>query len=240
MDIENSASGGHRLSLDALAYTDAGWVDDRSSPSTRVRHNLEGLSNLFPAAYLFTFAMGGENEDLTGSEDADLRLLMRSRMGGILGGTWSAGSMGEDTILGINSQMALFKYIRPILLDGSEVIPILMEGDSAITEKQITKYPDSNWSGWDAIEHVLPRTGEAVVLAFGAPDGPGSIVVRPVGLRPDDDYDVESADFGMLGTISGRELMDHGVELQAAGPTHSHVLIFHPWGRGARVTIKRR
>ena len=240
MDIENSASGGHRLSLDALAFTDVGWVDDRSSPSTRVRHNLEGLSNMLPAGYLFTFAMGGENEDLTGSDTSDLRLLMRSRMGGILGGTWSGGGMGEDTILGISNQVSLYKYIRPILTEGSVLTPTLVDGDAVIRDRQVTTYPSTTWSGWDAIEHVLPRTGEAVILAFGSPEGPGNIVVKPVGLRSDDDYDVESADFGMLGTMSGHDLMDRGIELQSGSPTHSHVLIFHPYGRGARATIKRR
>jgi alpha-galactosidase len=175
MDIENCASGGHRLSLESLAHTDVGWVADRSSPSTTVRHNLEGLASLFPPAYLFTFAMGGENEPLIGSEDADLRLLMRSRMGGVLGGTWSAGTMGQDTVVGISSQVALFKYIRPIMQEGSAVLPILVDGDIVSTDKQVTKYPDTAWSGWDAIEHVLPRTGEAVILAFGSPDGPRNI-----------------------------------------------------------------
>ena len=81
------------------------------------------------------------------------------------------------------TSFALYKYIRPILQEGSAVIPILVDGDNVSTDKPVTKYPDGDWSGWDAIEHVLPRTGEAVVLAFGSPEGPGTILVKPVGLR---------------------------------------------------------
>jgi hypothetical protein len=45
------------------------------------------------------------------------------------------------------------------------------------------------------------------------------------GLRPDASYEVESADLGILGSSSGRDLMTRGVELQASTISKSHVLV---------------
>ncbi len=42
--IENVASGGNRLDFGMLRYTDVAWMDDKTDPSSHVRHNLEGLT----------------------------------------------------------------------------------------------------------------------------------------------------------------------------------------------------
>jgi signal transduction histidine kinase len=42
-----------------LAYTDAGWMNDRTTPSTQVRHDFEGLTAAFPPGYLLAFVIGG-------------------------------------------------------------------------------------------------------------------------------------------------------------------------------------
>ena len=227
MDIENSASGGNRLSLGMLAYTDAGWMDDHSSPSTHVRHNLGGLSVLFPPAYMFSFAMGDVTEEFVDAPDADLPLLVRSRMSGMLGGTWSASTMGEGTRAVVAKQVALYKRIRPII----------QQGAAFLLGPQVMSYPDAPWWGWDAIEHVQASTGDAVVFAFNTDDSETNTIVKPRSLRPDAIYEVESADYGVLGEVSGAELMARGIEISASGVSRSHVLIFH-----ARVdpTIQRR
>ena len=54
LDIENCSSGGSRLSLDMLQHSDVAWLDDQTDPSTRVRHNLEGLLGFFPPSYLLS------------------------------------------------------------------------------------------------------------------------------------------------------------------------------------------
>ena len=217
MDIENCASGGNRLSLGMLAYSDVGWMDDRSAPSTRVRHDIGGLSILFPPAYLFSFAMGNASESMDDSDTADLSLLVRSRMSGMLGGTWSGGSMSDGTRAATAKQIALYKRIRPVIQHGS----------AFLLGPQLLEFPDSKWSGWDTIENILPSSGEAVVFSYETEEGPDSTIIKPRALRPDAQYDVESADFGMLGTVGGAELMNHGIEESASGVTHSHVLIFH-------------
>lgn len=220
LDIENSASGGNRLSLGMLGYTDAGWLDDHSSPSTHVRHNLGGLSVLFPPAYMFSFAMGDVTEEFIDAPGADLPLLVRSRMPGMLGGTWSASTMGEGTRAVVAKQVALYKRIRPII----------QQGAAFLLGPQVMSYPDAPWWGWDAIEHVQASTGDAVVFAFNTDDSEENAIVKPHALRPNTVYEVESADYGVLGEVTGQELMQNGIELNASGVSRSHVLIFHARG----------
>ena len=62
-------------------------------------------------------------------------------------------------------------------------------------------------------------------MAFETPDAPQSVLVRPKGLKPDVMYQVESADFGDLGAVSGSDLMLKGIEIAMSDLTHSHVLI---------------
>jgi alpha-galactosidase len=217
MDIEDCAGGGHRMSLDILAYADATWVDDRSTPSSRVRHNLEGLSQMFPAAYLSSFVMGADNEPMDFEPPPnDFALLLRSRMLGVFGASSRIADMSEATRNKISTEIALYKLIRPIL----------REGGSILLGRQVMDFPGAGWSGWDAIEQVAPASGEAVVFGFRSSDGPSSAIVKPRGLRPEASYDVESADFGRLGTVTGADLMRDGLELDASGLTQSHVLIF--------------
>ena len=84
--------------------------------------------------------------------------------------------------------------------------------------------PEWAWSGWDVIEHVT-RSGDAVIMGFEAPDNTGIVLVKPVGLRADATYTVESADYGRLGEVRGSDLMSQGVELQPSSLSRSHVLI---------------
>jgi alpha-galactosidase len=217
MDIENCATGAHRLSLDTMALTDSAWVDDRSAPSSHVRHNLGGLSVLFPPSYLFTFAMPGENELIAeGRSDNDLLSIVRSRMSGMLGGAWLSAHLDEATRLQVADQIALYKRIRPIL----------QQSGSVLLSRQATTAPEAVWSGWDAIQHLSPRTRESVVLAFKTVEGPESAVIKVRGLLADAWYDVESADHGLLGTATGADLMDQGIQIDGSGSSRSYVLIF--------------
>ena len=59
--IENVSGGGNRMDLGMLRYSDVAWMDDRTTPSVKVRHNIQGLSALFPPAYLLSFAMADRN-----------------------------------------------------------------------------------------------------------------------------------------------------------------------------------
>ena len=80
MLIENVSGGGNRLDLGMLRYTDVAWMDDRTAPSVHVRHNVEGLSAVFPPAYLLSFLTDHEGEPL--HDSPDISLYVRSRMAG--------------------------------------------------------------------------------------------------------------------------------------------------------------
>ena len=103
-----------------LAYSDAAWLDDRTSPSDRVRHNLEGLLDIFPAPYLLTFAVSTEAEPMADNGDgtSDIPVILRSRMSGLLGLSVRLGDMGDGSRASMAKQIDLYKRVRPILLDG--------------------------------------------------------------------------------------------------------------------------
>jgi alpha-galactosidase len=217
LEIEDCASGANRLSLDMLAYSDVTWVSDRTSPSSRVRHNLEGLLDIFPAPYLLTFAIQSDNEPMTADPTFDTVAMMRSRMPGTFGLSALASDMDDGTRATLGQQISLYKYIRPILL-GS---------DSMLLSAQQIDLPDVPWSGWDVVQHVSPTTGDSVVMAFDTPDAVSSTLVHPKALRTDLDYQVESADYGDLGTMHGADLMTSGIQVNSSDLTHSHVIILH-------------
>jgi hypothetical protein len=63
-------------------------------------------------------------------------------------------------------------------------------------------------------------------LAFRSADAPTSALIKPQSLRPDAKYEVESADFGILGTVLGSSLAADGIQIDSSGVSQSHVLIF--------------
>jgi hypothetical protein len=85
----------------------------------------------------------------------------------------------------LSTQVALYKRIRPILLDSASIV----------LGPQPVSFPDRAWSGWDVVEHVSRRTGDAVILAFDMPITRRApwCIRRPFGRMR---YDVESADYG--------------------------------------------
>ena len=64
-----------------------------------------------------------------------------------------------------------------------------------------------------------------MILAFETIDAPKSQHIRPRALQPYAVYDVESADYGDLGSATGVELMERGIELTRSGIARGHVLI---------------
>ncbi len=133
----------NRLSLDMLAYSDATWLDDRTSPSGLVRHDLEGLLDIFPAPYLLSFAVTTEWEPMADNGDglSDIPVIMRSRMPGLLGLSVRLGDMGDGSRASMAKQIDLYKRLRPILLDGV----------SFVLGPQQVSFPDAAWSGWDVV-----------------------------------------------------------------------------------------
>ena len=143
MEIEDCASGANRLSLDMLAYTDASWVSDRTSPSSRVRHNLEGLIDIFPAPYLLTFAI----QTTDGADDRRRRRLtcrrsMRSRMPGAVR---HERAHGRHERRHAGRARAAHRALQVHPADSARF------GARCCCRPQQIDLPDVPWSGWDVI-----------------------------------------------------------------------------------------
>ena len=118
--IENVSGGGARLDFGMVAFTDTAWMDDRTSPASHVRHNIEGLSFAFPPAYLLSFLIDADGEPIAGAED--LPLLVRSRGAGILGLTYRTDLLDDDTAERLKEQIAEYKTYRTIVAPANALL----------------------------------------------------------------------------------------------------------------------
>jgi alpha-galactosidase len=208
--IENVASGGNRLDFGLLQYTDAAWMDDKTDPSSHVRHNLEGLTFEYSPAYLLSFVMDSETEPLS---DPDLRFIIRSRMPGAFGLTFRTGALTDDQVAIMADEIAKYKSVRDIVAQSNAIL--------------LTDQGPDNDIGWEVIEEVTDDQASALVFAFKASAEDGRLLVRPRGLQSDVLYDVRSIDLGLIGTVSGDSLMTDGIEVAHDGdsPSRAHVLL---------------
>jgi alpha-galactosidase len=207
--IENVSGGGNRLDLGMLAFSDVAWMDDRTVPSSMVRHNVEGLSVLFPPAYLLSFIIDSLSEPLA---SGDLSLVMRSRMSGVPGLTFRSADIDAGIGQTLAYEIQLYKAYRNILSQASAIL--------------LTGQAPADADGWDVLEELADDGSGAIVLAFKAENTDGRLVVRPRGLRPDQTYIAYSLDIGpMGGATRGDEIMQGGIELVHAGGSRAHVIV---------------
>src|SRR5258708_37195125 len=108
--IENVSGGGNRLDIGMLRFTDVAWMDDRTAPSVHVRHNLQGLSAVFPPAYLLSFVTDHDSEPL--HDAPDLSLYFRSRMSGALGLCFRTDSFSEGENESMAHEIDIYKATR--------------------------------------------------------------------------------------------------------------------------------
>jgi alpha-galactosidase len=209
--IENVSGGGNRLDFGMLRYTDAAWMDDRTSPSAVVRHNLQGLYEIFPPAYLLSFTLDGPGEPM--HEAPDLAMYLRSRMAGVLGLTVLPGQLDEDDEAMIAREVGLYKETADLLRRAAGVL--------------LTDQVMSSWPGWDAVQAVT-ATGTAVIFAYQHDAGVSRVMLKPQGLRPSRTYQVVSADVGPLGAATGATLMRDGIEIVESPSSAAHVLFLQP------------
>jgi alpha-galactosidase len=208
--IENVSGGGNRLDFGMIGLTDVAWMDDRTSPSVHVRHNLEGLTFAFPPAYLLSFVIDADGEPLAGNDD--LALVVRSRMPGALGITYRTELLQQDTGESLALQIQDYKAIRDFVSASSAT---LLSAQAPVEEP-----------GWDVLQEVAAEGASVVIFAFKSDGFDGRVVVRPRGLRGDATYDVRSLDAGALGSARGEVLMQDGIEVvHGGGTSRAHVLI---------------
>ena len=207
--IENVSGGGNRLDFGMLAYTDVAWMDDRTSPSTHVRHNIEGLTLAFPPAYLLSFVIDSENEPIRGS--SDFPLVVRSRTPGVLGLTYRSPDFDDRLTEDLSREIQQYKTYRDIVARANAT---LLSGQAPVDEHE-----------WDVLQELADQGRRAVIFAFKGNEDEGRLVVRPRGLVADLTYQVSSLDAGDLGTASGEMLMTDGIELVHADGSRAHVIL---------------
>lgn len=207
--IENVADGGNRLDFGSLRYADVAWMDDRTTPASHVRHNLEGLSSLFPPGYLLSFVVDDTTAPLAQSSDSVAEF--RSRMPGVLGFAYRSPGLLPRIRDELTQAITDYRQFRDILQDADAFL--------------LSEQAPSIAPGWDALEELNAATGDAVLFAYQQPDANDRILLHPRGLRPDATYAVRSLDAGDLGTSRGDDLMRDGIEIVQGSTSHAHILI---------------
>jgi alpha-galactosidase len=209
LQIENVSGGGNRMDLGMAQYSDVAWMDDRTAPSVNVRHNAEGLSAVFPPAYLLSFVAEHESEPL--HDAPDMSLYFRSRMVGALGLCFRSDGLSEGDVAEMSHEIDIYKTTRATLAASA----------GALLTPQAA---DENGPAWDVLQATVAGSRQVLVYAFQSPDGEQSFVVKPTGLLPAMTYDVRSVDGGVLGSAKGSELMAGGISLVQSPNTAAHIL----------------
>jgi len=210
MQIENVSGGGNRLDVGMLRFTDVAWMDDRTAPSVHVRHNIQGLSAVFPPAYLLSFVTDHDTEPL--HDAPDLPLYFRSRMGGALGLCFRGDSFTEDEDAAMASEIAIYKAARATITQSA----------GSLLTKQAT--PDDGPS-WDVLQESTAEHDSVVLSAVQSDTGVQTINVKPTDLAPATTYQVQSVDTGLLGTATGAALMTQGIDVVQSPVSAAHILI---------------
>jgi alpha-galactosidase len=210
MLIENVSGGGNRLDLGMLRYTDVAWMDDRSAPSVHVRHNVQGLSAVFPPAYLLSFLVDDESESL--HDSPDLPLYARSRMEGALGLCFRSGDLSESDATALSREIDIYKSIRGTLGAAAGTL---------LTRQALAQ----NGPAWDVLQETSADKQQLVLCAVQSDQGVLKFTVKPKGLEAGTTYDVSSVDNGPLGSATGADLMSHGIDVVASPDSAAHLLV---------------
>jgi alpha-galactosidase len=221
--IENCSGGGNRLDFGMAQFTDVAWMDDQSAPSARVRHNIEGLSQIFPPAYLLSFLMAGPEEPVV--DAPDLLLYARSRMPGILGLCFRAGDLDDETATQLAQEVATYKRLRDVLRTGSMAL--------------LTPQATVEGNGWDAVQTSSVVADRAVLFAYQRDRGVAQTLIRPVELDPDQVYLVSTVDDGNIGTALGADLMSQGLGVHGVSRSAAHIIILSPAPTGVPGVVRR-
>ena len=207
--IENVSGGGNRLDVGMLRYSDVAWMDDRTAPSVHVRHNIEGLSAVFPPSYLLSFLTDHSDEPL--HDSPDISLYTRSRMAGVLGLCFRSSEFVDADAAGISHEIDIYKSLRDMIGNASA---------SLLT----TQAGTSNGPAWDVLQASGVGDVDAVISAYQTDAGVESINVKPIGLEAGTTYTVQSVDTGLLGEATGSDLMTSGIDIVESPTSAAHIL----------------
>ena len=210
LGIENVSGGGNRLDVGMLRFTDAAWMDDRTAPSVHVRHNLQGLSAVFPPAYLLSFVTDHDTEPL--HDAPDLSLYFRSRMSGALGLCFRDDSFTEGENASMAHEIDIYKATRAT---------VSVAAASLLTAKAAAIRGPS----WDVLQESTAEHDQVILTAVQSDIGVQTIKIKPTDLQPGTTYQVQSVDTGILGTATGTALMTGGIDVIQSPNTAAHILI---------------
>jgi alpha-galactosidase len=210
MLMENVSGGGNRLDLGMLRYTDVAWMDDRTAPSVHVRHNVQGLSAVFPPGYLLSFVTDHETEPI--HDAPDLPLYFRSRMEGALGLCFLGAELSDDDAAAMSREIGIYKAMRSMVTAGA----------GALLTAQASA---EDGPPWDVLQQTAADAQQFVLSAVQSDDGVQSFTLKPTGLDPATVYQVLSVDVGVIGTATGADLMANGIDLRQSPTSAAHVLI---------------
>jgi hypothetical protein len=185
-------------------------MDDDTSPSSHVRHNLEGLGAVYPPAYLLSFVKDDPAELLHGADD--MSLYFRSRMPGVLGFSLRGEEFGEEDTGAMITEIARYKAVRDSLLDASLLALTPQSGSPA-------------GDGWDAVEVLSVSSDYAVVYAFATAAAPHRTTIRLQGLDPEARYVVSRNSGKVVGDATGADLMADGISVAVRPATAATMLI---------------
>ena len=220
--IENCAGGGNRIDLGLARYTDVAWMDDRTTPSVHVRHNLEGLLWFLPSSYLLGYSMSapGEPMNVTG----DVALITRSRMPGVLGFSYRFDELSEFDVDRLAHEVGIYHRVRETVGDSSY---------SILLSQQVARGSEPSW---DVIGQVGRDTGGIAIFAYQNASDAEIVRVTPRGLQAAVMYEVYSADRGVVGRVSGSDLLRDGIQIVASPVTRAHVFLLTPAGAAPPVS----
>jgi alpha-galactosidase len=219
--IENCSGGGNRIDLGLARLTDAGWMDDRTTPSAHVRQNIQGLTAMLPPSYLLSYAMPSGAEFMSAA--GDLPLLARSRMGGVLGMSYRDDELADADYTVLEREVEIYKRIRSLVPGRTAVL---------LTPQVTTDGPRP---AWDTLEEASPDGTAAVVFACQNDGESGSTHVVPQRLAPEAMFEVVSIEGDRLAAGTGRALMAEGFILPASPSTTARVVLLVPAGTSSPV-----
>jgi len=212
--IENVSGGGNRLDFGLMRYSDVAWMDDRTAPASHVRHNVEGLTAVFPPAYLLSFVLDNTAESM--HDPADLALYMRSRMAGTLGLCFLTGGLATNDATHIAQQIATYKSVRATIARAAGVL----------MGSQVT---DQKPPAWDVLQETASGTpAQFLIWAYQSDPSVAKVNVKPNGLTAATTYQVRSMDQGILGTAKGSDLVANGIDIVGSPASASHLIVITP------------
>jgi glycosyl hydrolase family 36 len=77
---------------------------------------------------------------------------------------------------------------------------------------------------WSAVQET-DAAGHTLIFAFQNDPEVEHTILKPRSLTPDAIYDVRSVDVGRIGSASGADLMENGIEVVKTPKSAAHVLV---------------